>query len=74
MNGASITLMKLDDELQSLLEHEALCPMFKFWKDNNMKWIGTSWKMNNDLSKTKKYIDILIKNKKILKKKIVIFL
>ena len=29
MNGASITLMKLDDELQSLLEHEALCPMFK---------------------------------------------
>jgi len=39
-----------------------------------MKWIGTSWKMNNDLSKTKKYIDILIKNKKILKKKIVNFL
>ena len=29
MNGASITLMKLDDELQSLLEHEALCSMFK---------------------------------------------
>ena len=29
MNGASITLMKLDDELQPLLERETLCSMFR---------------------------------------------
>ena len=29
MNGASITLMKLDDEIQPLLEHETLCSMFR---------------------------------------------
>ncbi len=29
MNGASITIMKLDDELQPLLEEQALCSMFK---------------------------------------------
>ena len=39
-----------------------------------MKWIGTSWKMNNDIQDTIKYIKILIKNKKILKKKKLIFL
>jgi len=39
-----------------------------------MKWIGTSWKMNNDISKTQQYIDMLLKNKKYLKKKNLIFL
>jgi len=39
-----------------------------------MKWIGTSWKMNNDIIKTQLYIDTLLKNKKYLKKKILIFL
>ena len=34
-----------------------------------MKWIGTSWKMNNDIIKTQLYIDTLLKNKKYLKKK-----
>ena len=34
-----------------------------------MKLIGTSWKMNNDIPKTEKYIKTLLKNKKILKKK-----
>jgi len=34
-----------------------------------MKLIGTSWKMNNDIPKTKKYINTLLRNKKILKKK-----
>lgn len=29
MNGASITIMKLDDELQPLLENEAHCSMFR---------------------------------------------
>ena len=29
MNGASITIMKLDDELQPLLEEEASCSMFR---------------------------------------------
>ncbi len=29
MNGASITLMKLDEELQPLLERETLCSMFR---------------------------------------------
>ena len=29
MNGASITLMKLDDEIQPLLEHETSCSMFR---------------------------------------------
>tara|TARA_B100002052_G_C15816727_1_gene568581 strand:+ start:269 stop:385 length:117 start_codon:yes stop_codon:yes gene_type:complete len=36
-----------------------------------MKLIGTSWKMNNDIPKTEKYIKTLLKNKKILKKKII---
>ena len=39
-----------------------------------MKWIGTSWKMNNDIIQTKRYIDTLIKYKKYLKKKTVNFL
>ena len=34
-----------------------------------MKWVGTSWKMNHNLDATKKYINVLIKNKYILKKK-----
>jgi hypothetical protein len=38
-----------------------------------MKWVGTSWKMNNDIIKTQKYIDTLLKNKKFLKKKTVNF-
>ena len=29
MNGASITIMKLDEELQPLLERETLCSMFR---------------------------------------------
>ena len=32
-----------------------------------MTWIGTSWKMNHDLSATKNYINSLIKNSKYLK-------
>ena len=36
-----------------------------------MKIIGTSWKMNNDIPETLKYINFLLKNKKILKKKII---
>ena len=32
MNGASITVIKLDDELQPLLEEETLCSMFRFKK------------------------------------------
>ena len=32
-----------------------------------MLWIGTSWKMNHDLTSTKKYIDVLLKNSKLLK-------
>ena len=32
-----------------------------------MLWVGTSWKMNHDFSATKKYLDILIENSKILK-------
>jgi hypothetical protein len=39
-----------------------------------MKWIGTSWKMNNDIIQTHRYIDTLLKKKKYLKKKILIFL
>ena len=34
-----------------------------------MKWIGTSWKMNNDIRQTQQYINTLVKNKKYLKKK-----
>ena len=29
MNGASITVMKLDKEIEPLLEKEALCSMFR---------------------------------------------
>ena len=36
-----------------------------------MKFIGTSWKINNDIPDTLKYINILLKNKNILKKKII---
>ena len=34
-----------------------------------MKWIGTSWKMNNDIKQTQQYINTLVKNKKYIKKK-----
>ena len=73
MNGASITLMKLDEELQPLLERETFCSMFRV-QDKIMKWIGTSWKMNNNIVQTHRYIDTLVRNKKYLKKKILIFL
>ena len=36
-----------------------------------MKLIGTSWKMNNNIPQTEKYINTLLKNKKVLKKKII---
>ena len=32
-----------------------------------MLWVGTSWKMNHDLTATQKYIKILIKNSRYLK-------
>ena len=32
-----------------------------------MKWIGTSWKMNNNIIQTHRYIDTLLRNKKYLK-------
>ena len=39
-----------------------------------MKWIGTSWKMNNDIRQTQQYINTLVKNKRYLKKKSLNFL
>ena len=39
-----------------------------------MIWVGTSWKMHNDIFETKKYIHTLIKNKNFFKKKKLIFL
>ena len=66
MNGASITLMKLDEELQPLLERETLCSMFRVRINYEVDWYKL--KMNNNIIQTHRYI-VLLRNKKYLKKK-----